>query len=527
VTPDRDDQVRAAMTVDDALDDIKRAQIWSRIEDRLTPTGPVRAWWRTLWRPAVPAGVLAMAIVVGVLAIGRLRRDRDGDTLAAPAGTTLSTPLGPHARASLIGPAHLDVLETGATTTARLRTGTLLAEFSGGSGRALRVEAPGLTVVVVGTLFAVDVRDGKPTCVSVEHGRVRVERRGVVEPVFVAGGERWCDGDHAVGAILDETAQALTRHEAAAGLSASVDHEPETPPVVAQVVTPTAVPPTIASTTPPAVVETHPLPPPAPAREHVDVPPRIAVASPPVIHVTPPIAPPPPPPSPVAKAPTPTPLEAPASAATPAAITASASPVLSPAHVEAPASVAPAPPASMLAPAASTPAPAASTPPPAPRIASPEDLYATAEAALAHGNRAAAEHALADLIARFPTSTIVDQALYERAQLAYRRHGYQEAQTALAGLAQLSSTPLAEQGAYLTCRIAVETHDSSAHACIVTFRGAHARSPHDLDLLGWLVDEAMHDGGCMRATPFVDELTRSYGTSQLAHAWQRRCPKPQ
>ena len=35
MTRDRDDLVRATMTVDDALDDIKRAQLWSRIDDKL------------------------------------------------------------------------------------------------------------------------------------------------------------------------------------------------------------------------------------------------------------------------------------------------------------------------------------------------------------------------------------------------------------------------------------------------------------------------------------------------------------
>ena len=508
MTRDRDELVRGAMTVDDALDDIKRAHIWSRIEGRLTADAPVRAWWRTL----VPAGALVVAMAVAVLVIGRSPHERDGDALAAPAGATLSTPLGPYARASLIGPAHVDLVERGETTTARLRSGTLLAEFSGGPGRVLRVEAPGLTVVVVGTLFAIEAREGKPTCVSVAHGRVRVEARGTIAPVFVAGGERWCGGDVSVSSILAETAAALTRHEAA---TATNEREPQpTPvavPVVAQVETPHVVTPAptprvaMPSVTPPAVVDLHPQPAPVPVRAHVDATPAPAVAtSSPAMPTAPRVNAAPAQPVVVSE---PAPTGPP-----PAVITATPSPS-TPAHVDAPAS-APVPP------------PAPPTPPARPSPASPDDLYAAAESALAHGDRAAAERALADLATRFPTSPILDQALYERAQLAYRRHGYAEAQAALASLAHLSSTPLAEPGAYLACRIDVETHDSSAHACIVAYRDTYPRSPHDLDLLGWLAEEAMHDGGCDRAAPLVHELVDSYRTSQLAHAWQRRCPKP-
>jgi TolA-binding protein len=176
------------------------------------------------------------------------------------------------------------------------------------------------------------------------------------------------------------------------------------------------------------------------------------------------------------------------------------------------------------------PSPPAAPPPPQPTPqpppASPDTLYASAETALTHGDRAVAERVLGDLIARYPTAPIVDQALYERAQLAYGRHAYQDAQAALASLARIPSTPLADPGAYLACRIAVETHDSGAHACIVAYRRAYPRSPHDLDLLGWLVDEAMRNGGCARAAALVDELTKSYASSALARTWRARCTKP-
>jgi len=36
------DTVRSAMTLDDDLDDIKRARIWSQLEDRLADAAPAR-----------------------------------------------------------------------------------------------------------------------------------------------------------------------------------------------------------------------------------------------------------------------------------------------------------------------------------------------------------------------------------------------------------------------------------------------------------------------------------------------------
>ena len=50
-----------------------------------------------------------------------------------------------------------------------LRRGRLLGEFEGGHGRSLRIEAPGATIEIVGTLFAVDVHDAA----TVRLGRAR------------------------------------------------------------------------------------------------------------------------------------------------------------------------------------------------------------------------------------------------------------------------------------------------------------------------------------------------------------------
>src|SRR6185436_7017149 len=101
----------------------------------------------------------------------------------------------------------------------RLHSGTVLVEFVGGSGRSLRVEAPGATVEVVGTLFAVAVRDGA-TCTSVAHGAVRVAMRTGV--VHVAEGQRYCTGE-AIRPIADDVRDALTQHGSRVARSRSAE----------------------------------------------------------------------------------------------------------------------------------------------------------------------------------------------------------------------------------------------------------------------------------------------------------------
>src|SRR5439155_14538920 len=112
----------------------------------------------------------------------------------------------------LVGPARLRVGSVGAVTTVRLDSGTLLAEFDGGAGRELHVEAPGMRVDVVGTLFEVRVAAGK-TCVSVAHGRVHAVAGG--GEVVVEGGQRACTAGSAIapaGEIETQVRQALERH---------------------------------------------------------------------------------------------------------------------------------------------------------------------------------------------------------------------------------------------------------------------------------------------------------------------------
>ena len=156
--------------------------------------------------------------------------------------------------------------------------------------------------------------------------------------------------------------------------------------------------------------------------------------------------------------------------------------------------------------------------------ASADDLYRAAEAALAARDHVAADRALGRLVAEYPGSALVDQAHYERARIAYHHRAWATARRHLDRLAAMPSTPLAEPGQYLACRIAVEARDGEAEGCLVDYRKAHPRSPHDLDVLGLLVRLSHASGGCGRAAMAIDELVRMHPRSDLAGAWRARCP---
>ncbi|HEV7558070.1 MAG TPA: FecR domain-containing protein, partial [Kofleriaceae bacterium] len=200
------DKLRAALTHDDALDDVKRARMWANLDARLEiPVATHR--WR--W-PVAFAIAASTAAVLGIV----MRHGGGGDVrmLVAPAEATLDAPLGPHVRARLVGPAQLDVLgPAGDVTTVRLSAGTLYAQFDGGPGRSLTIVTTAATIEVVGTVFAVEVRDDD-TCVSVAHGRIRATTSHGAW--FVATGEHRCGRDAAVSPIDPRVKDALARHEA-------------------------------------------------------------------------------------------------------------------------------------------------------------------------------------------------------------------------------------------------------------------------------------------------------------------------
>jgi len=152
------------------------------------------------------------------------------------------------------------------------------------------------------------------------------------------------------------------------------------------------------------------------------------------------------------------------------------------------------------------------------------ERYRAAESALTKRDLVGADRVLAQLLADYPDSVLLDQALYERARIAYQRHAWSDAQRQLDKLAAINATPLAEPGAYLSCRIAVEAHDAAATRCLVDYREGYPQSPHDLDVLGLLVELTFRDGGCRAAKPLVDELAHTHPRSNLAKAWRTRCP---
>jgi hypothetical protein len=163
--------------------------------------------------------------------------------------------------------------------------------------------------------------------------------------------------------------------------------------------------------------------------------------------------------------------------------------------------------------------------PSAPQAAlSPEELYRAAEAALAARDLATADLRLAEIVNEHSTSPLVDQALYERARIAYQQRAWPVARSHLARLATIPGARFAEQGNYLRCRVAVETHESSAMACLSGFRAAFRSSPHDLDALALLVQLAHAKGGCAGAAPLVEELAETYPRTTLAATWRARCP---
>ena len=470
----RQAEVRAVMTRDDRLDDVTRARIWSRLDAELDVDGAApRARGRARW--AIAAGAIAVAAGVAWIALARGGAPPDGvppddAPLVAPADTTLTTRLGPHTRAALVGPAQLAVIgRAGDATTVRLDRGTLYASFEGGGGRSLRVLAPGAVVEVVGTLFAVDAHGGR-TCVSVEHGRVRVTMGARV--AYVGGGERLCSDDAAVGAIEPRVKEELVRHETATASAAS-----SAPLIVGA----------------PAVAD-------------------VAIA-------------PPPPPAPIAPSNAPIAPPAPPIAVTPIGPLAVTRPARSQAVVVTEAAPAPAGPQPPQEPPPQAQSPAEQQPPPhSPPPPSDDDLYRAAETALASHDPAAADRALAALLARSPASPLADQALYERARIAYARHAWSEARADLVALAAFPSSPLVEPGRYLACRIEVEAHDADAPRCLAAYRADFPGSPHDLDVLGLLAQLADAGGGCAAARPYVDALAADHADAAITRAWRARCP---
>jgi hypothetical protein len=120
-------------------------------------------------------------------------------------------------------------------------------------------------------------------------------------------------------------------------------------------------------------------------------------------------------------------------------------------------------------------------------------------------------------------SALVAQALFDRARIAFQQRAWSRALRQLDRLAALGSSPLAEPGAFLACRVALAAGDEGAERCLTDYRTAYPRSPHDLEVLGALADLAYRTGGCPATSAQRDELFRRFPASALARTWAERC----
>jgi hypothetical protein len=251
---------RAAM----AVDDIHAARIAAAIEAGLDVRAAARPQpRRQLWAVASACALGAAAVVV-MLAMRDASYRPAGSVplelspyvyagpgagsamlapaarLTVPAGAKLRASVGTTVRLTLVGPGSVAAAATadGATELA-LASGLLLVDFDHNRDGKLRVRAPGAIVTVVGTLFAVDARDGGVR-VGVTRGAVSVQSSAGSRRV--AAGSAWTLGNADPGAVPAELAAALAEHDASppppVGDSVVVDDRSlGDPPLVARVPT--------------------------------------------------------------------------------------------------------------------------------------------------------------------------------------------------------------------------------------------------------------------------------------------------
>lgn len=281
--PSIDDRLRAAMRVDDRLDDLQRARVGASLDAALAAAAPPVARRRLPRARVLAAGALAAAALVMIGA--RVRRPASTErphptpaSLDVPAGGSTGAQLGAAARITLHGPAHLALAPTdGAPVT--LTRGTLIGSYDHRLGGRLIVRTPHAEIAVVGTLFAVEV--DAVTCVAVAHGLVDVTA-GLVRHRLERG-QRWCSDAAALAAVPPTLEWLMATHEGAAATAAS----PPALPAPALSGAPPSAPPS-----PRAAPSAAPAPPAAPS-----APPRAPTA--PLVAD----APPRPPAAPIALAP--------------------------------------------------------------------------------------------------------------------------------------------------------------------------------------------------------------------------------
>jgi hypothetical protein len=78
---------------------------------------------------------------------------------------------------------------------------------------------------------------------------------------------------------------------------------------------------------------------------------------------------------------------------------------------------------------------------------------------------------LARLVVNYANSALVDDALFERARLAYARGAWGAARASLEQLLDLGASPLSEPARAMLCRIAERTGDRDAKRCFEQLNG--------------------------------------------------------
>ncbi len=432
--------------------------------------------------------------------------------LEVPAGGMVRAELGPHARIALWGPARVQIEQVSGSSVAprialSVEEGLLLGELDHAEGE-LQIRSHDAVTTVVGTVFAVDVRDSVSR-ISVSRGAVEVRADAVA--VRVESGWTYRVGAPGREPLSAELAPLLAQH-------ATATRPPVTPKgIVAVVGTPEradvslgkswlgptplvaevplgAIHATLAAPNHQSLLYAATVPPSQPLVLRYALQPNAALAN--VIAPTTPAAPALPfaPPTPLPVAPR------------------SSVPIRDREHD--PTATAPAaqePPANDPA----TASPVAGKPAKAEETA--DDVYALAEAAMRTGDDAAARARLDEVVRRFPRDSLANAALYEMARLAIRDHDLRTARARLDQLLGRGGDTFAEPARYLRCRIDVDSGQSpAAVACLRRFRQDFVSSPHDAEALAVLAGLLQAQSGCVAALPLLDEYLKRYATGAFA-----------
>ncbi len=160
---------------------------------------------------------------------------------------------------------------------------------------------------------------------------------------------------------------------------------------------------------------------------------------------------------------------------------------------------------------------------PAPTI----DLYARAEAALAHGDLAGARTALEELLATQPADSRANLARLDLARIAQRAGDVATTRAYASVVASTAEEPaLREAGQHLLCRIAVSADPDEARACARSYRRLFPDSSRQAEMMALEASLTIDD--CAARPLLVEYLSRFAGGPYADDAGRRlaECPAP-